>query len=65
MLRTRTGVLERINLVDGNARGKIIVRRVSKIAKSDCYLRHVRPYVLLSFLSVRLHGTTQLPLDGF
>jgi len=30
-------------------------RRVRKIAKSDYYLRHVRP-------SVRPHGTTRLPL---
>ena len=31
-----------------------IFRRVSKTAKSDYWLRHVRP-----------HGTDQLPLDGF
>ena len=34
-----------------------IIRRVRKIAKSDYLLRHVRP-------SVRLHGTTRLPLEG-
>ena len=30
----------------------------AKITKSDYYLRHVRP-------SVRPHGTTRLPPDGF
>jgi hypothetical protein len=34
------------------------LRRVRKIAESDYSLRHV-------CLSVRLHGTTRLPLDGF
>ena len=38
-------------------------RRVRKIVKSYYYLRHVRhPSVCLS---VRPHGTTRLPLDGF
>ena len=35
-----------------------IFRHVREIAESDCWLRHVRP-------SVRLHGSTRLPLDGF
>ena len=43
-----------------------IFRRVRKIAKSDCWLRllclSVHPSVRLS---VRPHGTTRLPLDGF
>jgi hypothetical protein len=33
-------------------------RRVNKITKSHYYLRH-------AYLSVRLHGTTPLPLKGF
>ena len=35
-----------------------IIRRVSKIAKSDYLRGHARP-------SVCLHGTTRLPLEGF
>jgi hypothetical protein len=38
----------------------MFVWRVRKIAHSDCLLRHV--YVCPS---VRPHGTTPLPLDGF
>jgi hypothetical protein len=39
----------------------LVFRRVRKIAKSDCYLRHV----LSVCPSVRPHGTTRLRLDGF
>ena len=39
-------------------RNVFFVRCVSKIVKSDCQLRHVCP-------SVRPHGTTLFPLDGF
>jgi len=38
------------------------LRRVRKIAKSDSFLRNVRPSARQS---VRPHGTTLLPLDGF
>jgi hypothetical protein len=41
---------------------EFVFRRFHKIAKSDCQLRHVRPSVCPS---VRPHGTTRLPLDGF
>jgi hypothetical protein len=39
-----------------------VVMRIRRIAKSDCYLRHVS---LSLFLSVRPHGTFLLTLDGF
>ena len=48
----------------GNTASKTqsVFRRVGKIVKSNYQLYHVCLSVLLS---VHLHGTTRLPLDGF
>jgi hypothetical protein len=40
----------------------VIFKRVREIVNSDCWLRHVCPFVSLSALP---HGITELPRDGF